>query len=67
MLKECLAKASACKKTLGGVHKDACSYNPVNLAQTLARISIERHSMEDQLRKRTSWTALQREAALTHF
>ena len=62
LLNECLA----CEKTFGRCAQ-ICSYNPVNLAQTLARNSIERHSTEDQLRKRTSLTALQREAALTHL
>ena len=51
----------------GGFHKDKCSLHPINLKGTLTRHLQNRENIEQQLMKRISLSAPQRESALQHL
>ena len=67
-LMEKLKKACKCHLSFGGgFHKDKCSLHPINLKGTLTRHLQNRENIEQQLMKRISLSAPQRESALQHL
>ena len=67
-LMEKLKKACKCHLSFGGgFHKAKCFLHPINLKGTLTRHLQNRENIEQQLMKRISLSAPQRESALQHL